>query len=153
MCWAACIHSWMLTHTSTHTHTYTYRMLLFKFYCQSWSINDNGYLFNVYLFTDACEQRIENTVETGMPFFPSERRCYISQFMFCYPLYSWFGTKWVVPDLLITQPGHPVTCSCQQNTFIFQKLWKLIQIFFPGGNGTKQKVSQEILTFTVQQSI
>ena len=101
MCWAACIHSWMLTHTSTHTHTYTYRMLLFKFYCQSWSINDNGYLFNVYLFTDACEQRIENTVETGMPFFPSERRCYINQFMFCYPLYSWFGTKWVVPDLLI----------------------------------------------------
>ena len=64
---------YILMDAHKHKYTHTYRMLLFLFYCQPCSVNDNGYLFNVYLFTDACEQIIESKVETDMPFFFSQK--------------------------------------------------------------------------------
>lgn len=48
----------------------------------------------MYLFTDACEQRIENTVETDMPFFPQKEdatSASLCSVILC--TYSWFGTK------------------------------------------------------------
>ena len=62
------------THGCSQTRVHTHRMLLFLFYCQPCSVNDNGYLFNVYLFTDACEQIIESKVESDMPFFSLRKK-------------------------------------------------------------------------------